>query len=265
MKLTQSLVRLIEKLGYEIGRDSISNSLVIRRPLRLGRDFIADCRVIHNGELSCIFDVGAHMGETAHVFVNAFPEATIYSFEPTPSSFGRLSAFARRYPRVRTIHAALGDRDGDAPFFLNKYSQTNSLLPSASGAQKFLVEPDQMDLQSTTTVPMLTLNRFCVERGIEKIDLLKMDTQGAELKVLAGAESFMRRSMIPLIYAEVCFEAYYAGQPLFQHVYEYLYECEYRLVGLYESGFRTHYYRVGGNALFVHQSIARRAIIAPIC
>jgi hypothetical protein len=63
---------------------------------------------------------------------------------------------------------------------------------------------------------------------------------------------------IPIVYMEVCFVRYYEGQPLFPEVYEYLYDRGYRLVGLYETGFLTHFYQVGGNALFVHESVGAR-------
>jgi hypothetical protein len=132
------------------------------------------------------------------------------------------------------------------------------LLRTSAKARDYLVSADQMDLLSTTTVRVLTLDRFCADHAINKIDLLKIDTQGYELKVLEGAQGLLSRSSIPLIYLEVCFVPYYQDQPLFQQVYEYMYDRHYRLVGLYESGFLTHYYRVGGNALFVHDTMGKR-------
>jgi hypothetical protein len=41
-------------------------------------------------------------------------------------------------------------------------------------------------------------------------------------------------------------------------VYQYLFERGYRLVWLYETSFHTHYYSLGANALFIHESIGAR-------
>ena len=75
--------------------------------------------------------------------------------------------------------------------------------------------------------------------------------------MLRGAARMLSRP-IPLIYTEITFIRYYVGQPLFPDVYQYLYDHGYRMVGLYESGFLTHYYQVGGNALFVHEKHGKR-------
>jgi hypothetical protein len=40
----------------------------------------------------------------------------------------------------------------------------------------------------------------------------------------------------------------YEGQPIFPEIYQYVFERAYRLVWLYETSFRTHYYVVNGSA-----------------
>ena len=66
----------------------------------------------------------------------------------------------------------------------------------------------------------------------------------------------MNAAAVALVHMEVSFVGYYEGQPLFAEIYQFLYDRGYRFVSLYESGFLTHCYLVGGNALFVHESRA---------
>ncbi len=257
-RLKRTVRRAIEVLGYEVDQCPFGGAYALHRKVELGFNHVDDVRKILGGKCLCIFDVGAHYGQTALRYADAFPSATIYSFEPDGQSYSRLCRLASACLRIKSTNAAVGETNGEATFFVNKFSQTSSLLKTSEVAREYLIHRDQMDLQATTTVPVLTLDRFCAERGITRIDLLKIDTQGYELKVLEGARKLITSSAVPLIYLEVCFVPYYEDQPLFQDVYEYLYDHDYRLVGLYESGFRTHYYRVGGNALFVLETAGRR-------
>jgi FkbM family methyltransferase len=259
MRFKRAVLSLAAACGYDLERQGTCGGRyrLVRRS-RLGEDPLRDAQQILRRSLKCIFDVGAHVGQSALAFADAFPVATVYSFEPAIDSFVRLADIAKDHHRIRAINSALGDYIGEAPFYINKFSQTNSILPTIASTQEFLVVPDQMNLQSIIHVNVMTLDRFCVDQRITKIDLLKIDTQGYELKVLEGGREFLRQNIIPLIYIEVCFVPYYENQPLFPEVYNYLYALGYRLVGLYESGFRTHYYRVGGNALFVHESVGKR-------
>src|SRR5215813_3127897 len=74
-----------------------------------------------------IFDVGAHVGETAAHYRSLFPGALIHSFEPFPGSFAKLSAAFGADPRVVPHNAAVSDKTGTATFRVNRASVTNSL------------------------------------------------------------------------------------------------------------------------------------------
>jgi FkbM family methyltransferase len=252
----------VSALGFELV-GTPDNRVGVERHQTLGRDHIRDIQTILGAPPRCIFDVGAHIGQTAKRFATAFPAADIYSFEPDPRSYAALEATARALPRVHPFHAALGARTGEATLFRNVYDQTNSLLPNAAGAAEFALFEEYLRPAGTEQVPITTIDAFCAEHGIRAIDVLKMDVQGYELEVLRGAAETLSGAAIPLIYTEVSFIRYYEAQPLFQHVYEFLYALDYRMVGIYESGYLTHYYQVGGNALFVHASRGQRKPRAP--
>jgi FkbM family methyltransferase len=252
------ILHLVARGGYDIEKVSGFPPYRLLKRIPLGHDALADVTRIHPGTIRTVFDVGAHIGQSAALFSDTFPDAQIHSFEPDPHSFAALRQLASGYPAVTAVNAAVGDREGEATFFVNTFSQTNSLLRPRDGAGQYLVATDGLDVRQETTVGVLTLDGYCATHSIQQIDFLKLDTQGYELRVLDGAASLMSRHAIPLIYLEVGFVTLYEGQPLFPEVYQYLFDRGYRLVWLYESSFHSHLYTIGANALFVHESIGTR-------
>jgi FkbM family methyltransferase len=252
-------LQLVARWGYDVEKQPtwLPPYRFLRR-IPLGRDPLTDVKTIRGGEIRCVFDVGANVGQSAALFSDVFPAATVHSFEPDPESYRQLQRVAASYPRVSAINAAVGDREGDATFYVNEFRQTNSLLKAAGNAGQFLVGTHGLDLRSEIQVQVLTLDGYCADHGIEHIDLLKLDTQGYELKVLDGASGLLGRQAVPLIYLEVGFIPLYQGQPMFPQVYQYLYDRAYRLVWLYESNFHTHLFTISASALFVHERLGSR-------
>jgi FkbM family methyltransferase len=258
-RLKWQVVKTLGNLGYDLERDATSGRLGLHKRLQLGLDHLQDvATILGRPNVSCILDVGANVGQTAVDLRRHFPGSTIYSFEPDPGAFGALTRNVSQLERVEPINVALGSEAGTATFYLHKFDQTNSLLRNASGAEEFVVNQDLIASTGEISVPVSTVDDFCASRSIESIDLLKVDTQGYEMKVLEGADRMIREQRIRAMYLEVAFVPFYEGQALFQDLYRYVYERGFRMVGIYESGFRTHFYQVGGNALFIHQSLGKR-------
>lgn len=259
-RVKRTILELVSRVGYDVQKNpgSFPRYRLLKR-LRLGHDPLSDVSTILGDRVGCVFDVGAHVGQTAARFVAAFPRAHVYSFEPDPHSFAQLRTLTDTARRIDAVNAAVGDTDGEATLFVNKFDQTNSLLKVAPDAHQYLLDKAGLTLQSEVKVPVLTLDRFCADRGIDRIDVLKLDAQGYELRVLDGARGLLDRAAVPLIYLEVCFVRFYRDQPLFPDLYQYLFNRGYRLVWLYESNFHTHLYSLGANAIFIHESIGERS------
>jgi FkbM family methyltransferase len=260
--LKAQLRRVINAMGWQALRRA-DGSYVISPRVRLGGNHIHDVRYILGNRIRTVFDVGANEGQTVKTFAQAFPHATLYTFEPDPATFQRLSAAVSDLPRVRPFNLALGRESGEACLFRFVSDQTNSLLPKASGAESYVADADYLRETGTVSVKVTTVDTVCEDLAIAKIDLLKIDAQGFEIEILHGAKRLLSSEAVALVYTEVCFVRYYENQPLFQDVYAFLYERGFRLVGLYESGFLTHCYQVGGNALFVHESLGLAKSITP--
>jgi FkbM family methyltransferase len=255
--LKRTAFAIAHKIGFEINKTP-SGTLRFDRNIELGRDHLADMRLILGREPRCILDIGANIGQTAATFTAKYPHAEIYSFEPHPVTFETLRRNTAALPRVHPVHAAVGASPGEAALFSNMFDQTNSLLPLRPDADEFMLTPDYARPDRTVTVSVTTVDEFCTKNGIGEIDILKTDAEGLDLDVIRGAAGMLERTVVPLIYTEVFFVPAYENQPLFHEVYEHLYKNDYRLVGLYESGHPTHYFHFGANALFVHATVGRR-------
>ena len=192
-----------------------------RRNLRLGlrsRDPFVIMRELQGPGAQVIFDVGAHVGLAALRYRELFPEAEIHCFEPYPESFAALEDAVADAGRIELHAFALAASDGEAEFSVNRNSATNSLLPCDERAEPYW-RGDTPKPETTLAVPTRTLDSFAAERGIETIDVLKMDVQGAEFAVLEGARTLLGREAIGLVYMELITAPTYVGQ---RRISEYL-------------------------------------------
>jgi FkbM family methyltransferase len=184
-----------------------------------------------------IFDIGAHVGETAMRYRALFPDALIHSFEPFPESFGRLSAALGTDPRVVPHNVAVSDKTGRATFRVNRASVTNSLLESDRRGDHYWGN-NLLETDTDITVPTLALDDFCNEGRIEHVDVLKIDVQGAEYAVLGGASRLLSKRAFDLIYIEMIIAPSYVGQRKYHYYLTLLDSLGYELFDLFNLGRR---------------------------
>lgn len=177
-------------------------------------------------DLDVIFDVGANIGQTASGLVRHFPNSRIYCFEPVYASFDQLMGSCGGYPNVTCIHSALGSAAAEKTIRLRKQSETNSFLEVAAAPEQFL------DVSETVTLQ--TVDAFCAARGITSIDILKMDVQGWETEVLAGASSMLTANKIRFVFAEVGFRPGNTEMQTFGELEEVITDYGFLFSGFYE-------------------------------
>lgn len=180
-----------------------------------------------------VFDVGANRGQFLRRLLEKFPQARIHAFEPFPQALAALQAAAAAHPRVSAHPLALGEMDGTKRLHLNRADDTNSLLATAPEAARY-APPEGQQTQGVLEVPVRRLDTFCREHHIHHLDLLKVDAQGYELRILQGAGALLEEHRIRCLLLEVLFVPLYQGQAYFHEIYEYLWRRHYRLAGLYE-------------------------------
>ncbi len=141
-----------------------------------------------------------------------FPQAKIFAFEPHPDSYLRLVRGAAR--NVVPVNAAVGESAGVVDFWdfddgaPRKKDQPTSQLATV---HKGLIEQLYQQPAKQYQVNMMTLDSFCEQKNIAKIDLLKIDAEGNELAVLKGASNLLAARGIDCIQFEFNETTIFAG------------------------------------------------------
>jgi FkbM family methyltransferase len=132
--------------------------------------------------ITTVFDVGANVGAFTSAALHALgAEVVVHAFEPAGDSFRRLSAQFADEPRVVLNNAALGSEPGRMPLYGTAHDSGLASLVHRNLSHVQL----SADFQETVTVVRLT--DYCEARRVKEIHLLKLDVEGFELEVLAGA------------------------------------------------------------------------------
>lgn len=186
------------------------------------------------GDAKIVFDVGAAIGRVTARYLELFPNATVYAFEPAPAN---VKKFRARLPkltggdRAQVFEAAILDSDGMAVFKLYESNDHHSIFESTEAFQARPRKPGRVVKE--VVVECGTLDGFCEHKHIDgHIDVLKIDTEGAEMEVLRGAQGLLENRRIKLIYAELLFWPYRIGQCEPWQVMQFLQERGYFLHSL---------------------------------
>ena len=142
-----------------------------------------------------VFDVGANVGEFAEEAHRHFPAATVRSFEPHPASFAQLRDRKAR-PWLVPVNCALGEVRGETRMFVYEDSKLNSLVANASYSARHGLVPTEMAVRCDT------IDDYCASAAVERVQLLKIDTEGADLAVLRGARRMLGERRVDFIYVE---------------------------------------------------------------
>jgi FkbM family methyltransferase len=130
-----------------------------------------------------VFDCGASQGIYSCAF-GALVGASgrVYSFEPQAHGVDVVRGNARlnEFSHIHVEQAAVFDRDGEA------------VLDTTKGAVAASIVRDLGQL-STVRVPTITLTTFAKRVGLERLDFIKMDVEGAEYAALRGAEPLIAK------------------------------------------------------------------------
>lgn len=152
-----------------------------------------------------IFDVGANKGDTVLATRSTFPTATIHAFEPVPVVFSQLQTNTAD-KNIHVHNLAVGRQPGVAKMSLS--------------ADPTMHKVRAVDQPGLIEVPMTTIDEFCTQQHIPKIDFMKVDTEGFDLEVLLGAKYMLQN--ISFIQCEVSANPHNKFHVDFRSLYSYL-------------------------------------------
>lgn len=143
-----------------------------------------------------VFDAGANIGELTLLFSRfAGQEGRVHAFEASSTVFKRLSTICSLSGRKNIIlnHRALADKEEYVKLYVydDDYSGWNSLARRPLHTYGIQVDPI-----GTEEVLATTIDAYCEKNSISRIDLLKIDVEGAEYQVLLGARRMLEHKKI---------------------------------------------------------------------
>ena len=153
-----------------------------------------------------VIDVGANVG--VYTFAAAgWVGATgqVWAIEPTPSCVACLqeTVAVNGLTQVQVVAAAAGDESKTVTLRADKSSVFNQVISESQPSFEltglpYRVKPDRTQVQ----VPQITLDTLWQEQGSPPIHLIKIDTEGAELKVLQGSQALIAACQ-PVLIVEI--------------------------------------------------------------
>jgi FkbM family methyltransferase len=158
-----------------------------------------------------IIDAGANIGFTSVFFANLYPDATIVALEPDRSNFQLLERNIANYPHIRAVNAAL--------WCENK--QLSLFTLDGAHAGFYTADGDTKSQRECGEVSAITLEELMNTQGLNAIDVLKMDIEGAEKEVFQSSSAWIDKVNVLLVelhdhYKPGCSEAFYKATANFQ-------------------------------------------------
>lgn len=172
-----------------------------------------------------VVDVGANIGQFAVASSRLFQGVAVFPFEPDPRVAEQLRKNVGMPVSENVRVTAVGDSVGTATFHVNLDPQVSSLLPL--GEDRIESFPESKVVKEIT-VPLSTLDVVFDEVTLAEPILLKIDVQGFEDRVIAGAGVFLKR--VRWVLMEVSFSKLYDGERDFQTIVELLKKHGFRFV-----------------------------------
>ena len=175
-----------------------------------------------------VVDAGANRGAFTDAFLRLHRPEGIILVEAIPELAMKLRQKYSGDSRIAVVAAALSDRNGEARFEINRSEASSSLLPIDPRNSEWFGR--DLSVANSIVVPTLTLPELMAREKLDRIDLLKLDLQGAERLVLSGGATVLDR--VRVIYTEVFFETLYTGAWVFWELNEFLSGHGFKLCGL---------------------------------
>lgn len=185
-------------------------------------------RLIGNRENAVFFDVGANDGKYSHAIAGILTKtAKIYSFEPFSTVYAKLCETTGAFENISCYNFGFGaEEDVLDIFYTPGVEELTSLYSN-------IPDRDQVPAEK---VSIKTLDEFLVSEKIEKIDYLKIDVEGHELKVLEGAKQVLDEGRIDHVQFEFG-ESMVDSRVFFRDFWDLLHE-DYTIYRILPAGLR---------------------------
>jgi FkbM family methyltransferase len=140
------------------------------------------------GRNSVVVDLGANMGAFSSQMASKYG-CSCFAVEPNPECF----AYLHKYERVTPLNLAISDQEGEMRFYVANNSEASSFVRTSQSDREIVVRTMRLDA-------------LAQRHGLGRIDLLKIDIEGAEIALLGSLPDvfFQRVGQIAIEFHDFC-------------------------------------------------------------
>ncbi|MAO32305.1 MAG: hypothetical protein CL824_02260 [Crocinitomicaceae bacterium] len=185
-----------------------------------------------------IFDVGANKGQSIEKYLKLFDNPTIHSFEPIKDEIHKLEKKYQKNTNIYLNNLALGEKNEIKDFYITAKSDNSSFNKLNLGTEWLKIRSKQNNtnelnyVKKVEKVKISTLDEYVKLNNIDKIDLIKIDTQGYEDKVLEGSLNSIKNNKISVIQTEIMLDNNYKKYFSFSDLEKLIVPYNFRMVGI---------------------------------
>ena len=158
----------------------------------LGKEFEPLARDFPSQQKGLIIDAGGYIGTAAIALAKIYPNCTIATIEPSSENYQTLVKNIEGFDNIVPIHAALVADGGE---------DNIDLMSRGNGEWGFttIEKPKDHPVTFLERVKAVTVDEILADLGFDRVLVLKMDIEGAELDLMARASSWLHKVDILLI------------------------------------------------------------------
>ena len=164
--------------------------------MRMNGELRVLTKLAKTGSVTVVFDVGANRGDWTDLAKKTIPGIQIHAFEIIPETFGHLQKRFGNATNILINDIGLSDTEGSlsAYFSSERHEIATCVAAFSEGFHQYQPE--------VRSVSVTTGDRYCLAKGIEAIDFLKIDVEGFEPQVLRGFNTMLNSRQIEVIQFE---------------------------------------------------------------
>jgi FkbM family methyltransferase len=184
-------------------------------------------------EIKTVFDVGSHVGQWATYVLRMNPNIDLHCFEPGKRPFQVLQQKGFK-KNVICNNFGLGSENAFKKLYVYEDLSEGSSLYLRKGLENIV----GTELQAKTEdVEIRTLDCYCKEKDIRKIDFIKIDVEGNELDVIKGGKEYFEHERIKMAQFEYG-GSYIDSRILLKDFFDFFEDMNYNIFLLYPTRVR---------------------------
>lgn len=186
--------------------------------------FVSPISKLNSNDPIVIVDIGCRWGFAERFIRNGSRGSNfkIYGFDPDEDECVRLKEKYQQLPNqlVNLEPVALGQYEGKRELYVTQEPACSSFYKPIKLLTDRYPTLSSMGIEKKVMVAVTTLYNWAKKNEVKSLDYIKLDTQGAELEILKGANSLIKTTRC--IDIEVIFNPLYEGQSLFCDIDKFL-------------------------------------------